>query len=99
MVAIIEHLIQGLKEARKQKKLSQQSLADSLDIPQSHLSKIEQGVVNIQLSSFVEIARALDLEVVLVPRKHITLVKAIVSTKDKAISGPAYTVDDENENE
>ena len=37
-------------------------------LPQGHLSKIESGLVDLQLSSLIELTCALDLEVTLVHR-------------------------------
>ena len=73
-------VIETLKNARLSKGLSQKDLSRRVGIPQSHLSKIESGVVDIQLSSLIQIARALDLELKLVPRKALSAVESIVQT-------------------
>lgn len=97
----IQELIDVLKRAREARGLSQRALADKLGIPQSHLSKIEAGRVNIKLASFVEMARTLELEVMLIPRQEISLVKGLLVSKKEARQGhetkPAYTLDDEEE--
>lgn len=67
----------GLRAAREAKGLSQRALSKLVAVPQSHISKIETGGVDLRLSSLVEIARALDLEVVLIPRKNISAVQTI----------------------
>lgn len=46
-------------------------------MPQSHISKIESGKVDIKASSLVEIARALDLEFMLVPRNLVPTIEAL----------------------
>jgi len=69
---------QQLAEARKRKGLSQRDLAARVGIQQAHLSKIELGKVDTRLSSLVEIARALDLDVQLVPRQAIAAVQGAV---------------------
>ena len=103
MLRTILPLIQTLKSARETKKMTQRVLADKIGIPQSHLSKIESGTVDIQLTSFVEMARNLDLEVMLIPRQEISWVKNLVASKEKGRLGdeikPAYLLDDEKENE
>lgn len=81
-----EEIVAKLKEARKQKQLSQRDLSAAAGVPQAHISKIENGAVDTRLSSLVELARALDLEVMLVPRKLVPAVEAIVR------SGSALTV-------
>jgi transcriptional regulator with XRE-family HTH domain len=66
----------AVKAARLEKALSQRALSGKVGIPQGHLSKIENGEVDPRLSSVIEIARALDYEIALVPR---TLLPAIQS--------------------
>lgn len=73
-------IIETLRNVRQTKGLSQKELSNRAGIPQSHLSKIESGTVDIQLSSLVQIARALDLELKLVPRKALSAVESIVQT-------------------
>jgi transcriptional regulator with XRE-family HTH domain len=72
-------LIGGLVQARRQKGLTQSALAERVGIPQSHLSNTERGKVDLRLSSLIEVARELDLEVVLVPRQYVPAVRAIVA--------------------
>ena len=73
-----EDMAKALKSARANKGLSQHDLAKLVGMPQSHLSKIESGAVDLRLSSLVELARALDLEVTLVPQKNLSAVNSIV---------------------
>ena len=80
-----EQFAMGLRSAREAKGLSQRALGKLVDVPQSHISKIESGGVDLRLSSLVEIARALDLEVVLVPRKNISAVKTITRQSRSAV--------------
>lgn len=95
----IRPLIQALKQARQSKKLSQRSLAMKLGIPQSHLSKIESGRVDVRLSSLIELARTLELEVMLIPRTVVVPVSAIVhnatSDQPRPLSKPAYQLEDD----
>lgn len=76
-----EQLTQDLKTAREGKGLSQRTLSKLAGLPQSHISRIENGGVDLRLSSLVEIARALDLEVTLVPRKNLSAVRSIVQPR------------------
>jgi transcriptional regulator with XRE-family HTH domain len=81
----IEEIIGSLKAARKAKGLSQRDLSARAGVPQSHISRIESGKVNLQLSSLIQLARLLDLEVMLVPKKAIPAVDSIVrSTASRA---------------
>jgi len=67
-----------IRAARQAKALTQKELGQRVGLPQSHISKIEKGTVDLQLSSLVEIARALDLEIKLVPRKALAAVEGAV---------------------
>lgn len=73
-------IAEALKEARGRKGLSQRALGELAGLPQSHISKIESGAVDLQLSSLVQLARVLDLEVRLVPRKAVPAVDSVVRT-------------------
>jgi len=46
--------------------------------PRSHISKVEKGAVDLRLSSLIELARALDLEFMLVPRPVVPAVRSII---------------------
>lgn len=70
-------LAAGLKQARENKGLSQRALGTRIAVPQSHISKIESGKVDIKASSLIEFARALDLEIMLVPRSLVPAVEAL----------------------
>ncbi len=76
------HIAKLLKTARERKGLSQRALSAKAGVPQSHISKIENGAVDLRLSSLVELARVLDLELALVPRKKLPAVRAIIRGDD-----------------
>lgn len=78
MSYLIEDVVRSLKDARESKRLSQRALSKKVGLPQSHISKIENGAVDLQLSSLIELSRALDLEVMLVPRKLVSTVQSMV---------------------
>lgn len=78
MSAGIADISTNIKQARLAKSLTQKELGQRVGLPQSHISKIEKGVVDLQLSSLIEIVRALDLDVKLVPRKAIPAVDGAV---------------------
>jgi transcriptional regulator with XRE-family HTH domain len=82
----IDEISRTLKAAREAKGLSQRALARMAGVPQSHISKIENAGVDLRISSLAEIARALDLELTLVPRNTVPAVKSIVrSARPSAI--------------
>ena len=78
MVYLNEQVLKSLKRARKAKGLSQRELSTKSGVPQSHISKIENGAVDLRVSSLIALARTLDLELELVPRKTVPAVQSIV---------------------
>ena len=60
----------SIKAARQAKALTQRELGRRVGLPQSHISKIESGSVDLQLSSLVQITRALELEIKLTSHKR-----------------------------
>lgn len=101
MTYATKDVIKTLKEAREAKGLSQRALGARTGVPQSHISKIEKGGTDIRLSSLIELARVLDLELRLVPRKAVSAVEAVVrstlpaSGLPAASPRPAYRLDEE----
>jgi len=84
-----DEILRTLQFAREGAGLSQRDLSARAGIPQSHISKIERGGTDLRLSSLVELARALDHEVVLVPRKVLPAVEAIVRNASSGLSADA----------
>ena len=85
-----EYVAEMLKAAREAKGLSQRDLSSRAGVPQSHISKIESGVVDLRLSSLISLARVLDLELALVPRKIMPAVRSIVRSgaQERAAADP-----------
>ena len=73
-----DHIATTLRSAREAKQLSQRAMSELAGVPQSHISKIESGGVDLRVSSLIELARVLDLELILVPRKSVPAVTSIV---------------------
>jgi transcriptional regulator with XRE-family HTH domain len=63
-----ESLVRQLQALRRAKGMSQAELGTLVGIPQSYISRLESRDVDLQLSTLIEIARALEMEVVLKPR-------------------------------
>jgi len=103
MPSKIDHIITVLRQARLEKGLSQKALGLHADFPQSHISNIEKGSVDLQTSTLVELARLLDLEVMLVPRKLITtvdyLIKSEANPSPHDEAPPLYQLDEDSDNE
>ena len=83
MLDSIAHLADYLKKARQEKKWSQRELSIKTKVPQGHISKIENGTVDLQTSSLIEISRALDLELMLIPRSLVPTIKFLLNSGNK----------------
>jgi transcriptional regulator with XRE-family HTH domain len=99
-----EAFAQSLRQARLQKGWSQRDLSGKAGIPQAHISRIESGAVDVKVSTLVELARLLDLELLLAPRSSIPAVEALIREAEAnhglthvrtPAQTPAYTLDEE----
>jgi HTH-type transcriptional regulator/antitoxin HipB len=99
MSARFAGLTAELRAARERKGLSQRTLAEKVGLPQGHLSRIERGEVDVQISNLMELARALEFELVLVPRQALPAIEALTRQAAAPSIGatPAYTLDDDDE--
>jgi transcriptional regulator with XRE-family HTH domain len=66
-----------LAAARRRAGLSQRELGGKVGVAQSHISKIERAAIDPQVSSLMELARALGLELMLVPTQLVPAVQAL----------------------
>ncbi len=80
MSVAIDEIAASIKAARTAKGFTQKQLGERVGLPQSHISKIESGNVDLQLSSLIEITRALSLELKLVPRKTLPAIEGVVKS-------------------
>lgn len=78
MIYATEHIASALRAARESKGLSQRELSAKSGVPQGHISKIENGAVDLRTSSLVALARVLEQELLLIPRKVVPAVHSIV---------------------
>ena len=90
-----EHITDRIKDARKKKGLSQRELSERSGVPQSHISRIENGAVDLRLSSLIELARTLDMELLMIPRKAVPAVQSVVDGRfrSEGESGTAWALD------
>ncbi len=97
-----EHIARALKKAREEKGLSQRELGRKAGVPQGHISKIENGTVDLRVSSLIALARALDLELALAPRKVLPALKSLARSsaadalRDSKLPRPLYSLDEED---
>ncbi len=75
-----EYIASTLRFAREARGLSQRELSVTSGVPQGHISKIENNAVDLRVSSLIALARVLDLEPMLIPRKSVPAVQSIASS-------------------
>ncbi len=94
------HISRALRAAREAKGLRQSELARMVGIDSGHLSRIESGKLNPKVTTLTELARALDLEIMLIPRKQVPIAKAMIKNAEgQKQTVPAYRLGGENEDE
>lgn len=79
----LTEIAHALREARIAKRLSQRALSARSGATQAQISRIENGEVDLQVSSLIELARALDLELVLTPKGALPAVEAVVRESER----------------
>ncbi len=70
-----------LRIARRLRGITQTELAARLDVSNANISRIEHGS-DLRVSTLVEFARELQLELILVPKEHLTAVRALLDSLD-----------------
>ena len=88
-----------LRQRRLLRNLTQAEVAHKLGMRQSQISSIERGRVSPRLSTVEDVARVLDLELMLVPRQLVPIVKGLVdvneggTTEERAL----YALDEDDD--
>lgn len=80
----LQPLISTLAAARRQKNLSQADAGKKSGVGQAHWSRIENGSIDVRLSSMIDMTRALGLELMLVPKEYVPAVKAIIHHRSES---------------
>ena len=80
----IRNLTQILREARLTGGDSQKELAERAGLGQNRLALIETGEVDLRASTLIQLARALDFELVLVPRRLLPAVQSLTVSIHKS---------------
>ena len=71
-----------VRQARQAKGWSQRELSARTHMPQAQISRIENADVDPQVSTLIELARALELELQLIPKSALTAVEATVRSTE-----------------
>ncbi|HYP66829.1 MAG TPA: helix-turn-helix transcriptional regulator [Thiobacillaceae bacterium] len=82
MSHVFQDIAKALKAARESKGLSQRALSEASGVLQTRISKIENGAADFRVSTLMALARALDLELTLVPRKAVSAVQSVVRASE-----------------
>lgn len=95
---LLEHIAAILKAARLKKNLTQRELSSRTKIPQAHLSKIERAEVDLQTTSLIAISRTLELELMLIPKELVPLVRSLLKEPKTENQVPKYQLTEEDAN-
>ncbi|MFT7773256.1 helix-turn-helix transcriptional regulator [Roseateles sp.] len=82
------HIEKDLAALRRALGLTQGELAHKAGVTRETVSKVETGAVDPQLSTLVELARAMDLEFMVVPRALRTELEAFVRAGGRWLGQP-----------
>ena len=94
LISDASSLSETLKATRLSQQLSQAELAGKLGLRQRQISDLERATVDPRLSTIQNVARALDLELMLIPRHLISSVNAL-QRPGGAGRRPLYALDEE----
>lgn len=87
-------LFNVLRETRLKRQLSQQELARKLGLRQRQVSDLERAAMDPRLSTIQNVARALDVELMLIPRYLISAVESLQRASSDSTKRPMYALDD-----
>jgi len=82
-------LIRTIAAVRKSKGLTQAALAANLGMPQAQISRVERGLNVPQLDTLQNLAGALDLQLMLIPRALGPVVRALIADYTSGDRSPA----------
>jgi transcriptional regulator with XRE-family HTH domain len=87
---------QFLRATREEKGLTQKDLAERLGLRQRQISDLERSAMDPRFSTVQDVARALELEVMLVPRHLVSTIEGL-QRREHGASTPMYALEeDEN---
>ena len=93
---IHQGLFDLFREARLSRHLSQQELASKLGLHQRQISDLERAAMDPRLSTIQNVARALDLELMLIPRHLISAVEGLQRAGMSSAKRPMYVLGDDD---
>ena len=91
-----QSLFDLLRAARLIRQLTQQQLAHKLGLRQRQISDLERAAMDPRLSTIQNVARALDLELMLIPRHLISAVEGLQRPGNASTTRPLYALGDDD---
>lgn len=73
-----EDLALQIRQAREKAAMSQRDLSARSGVTQSHISQIESGKLSPGIGTMVDIGRALELELIFVPKRSMSAVNSLI---------------------
>src|SRR5262245_22782226 len=92
---LLKQLGRTLRAAREAAGLTQEETADRANISRPRYRDIETGTAAARATTLVNIARALGLEMMLIPQAMVTAVQSMLRPTDDMEDRPAFTSDAE----
>lgn len=74
----IEDLALQIRQARENAAMSQRDLSARSGVTQSHISQIESSKLSPGIGTMIDIGRALDLELIFVPKRSMSAVNSLI---------------------
>lgn len=98
-VHAITQLTSRIKQSRLERQWSQTELGERVGLNQKNVSRIEASKQDLRTSTLVELARAVGLELMLVPRAMVPAIQSILRTEtlDPGEERPLYSLDDDDD--
>lgn len=78
---------QTLKQAREQRGWSQREMASRVGLTQTHISGIESGKIVPRYDTLLELVRALDRDLLMVPRALVPVVLSLIRDQARPDEG------------
>lgn len=78
---------EALKEARRARKWSQDAFGRKVELPQAHVSAIEAGKIVPRFDTLLDLVRALDFDLMMVPRSLVPAVQALIRDQQRGEGG------------
>lgn len=78
---------EALRETRRARGWSQEAFGRKVDLPQAHVSGIEAGKIVPRFDTLLDLVRALDFDLMMVPRSLVPAVQALIRDQQQSEGG------------